>query len=411
VRATPNSIRKRYIYESKVKGKTIRLTIGEVGIWNIDTAKAEARRLQVMIDQGYDPRQVKSDAEEAKVSAILAKEVEAAALKLKSERETVTVGKAWKEYIDVRKPFWSAIHIHDHETVMQAGGEKRKRSKKLTEPGPLASLAGIRLVDLTSERVTEWAKDEVKKRPTRARLALRLLKAFLFWCVRHPTYKEIINTNAAQSKDARESLGKPKKKDDVLQREQLQAWFSAIKQIGNPVISAYLQCLLLVGSRRDELATLRWENVDFQWNSLTIKDKIEEMRVVPLTPYVANLLASLPRHNRWVFSSPTAASGHLTDPSIAHRKACAAAGLNMSLHGLRRSFATLSEWIEMPAGIAAQIQGHAPQGVREQNYIRRPLDLLRKWHIHIEAWILAEAGIKFVPVKAGLQLVKNNPVS
>ena len=68
----------------------------------------------------------------------------------------------------------------------------------------------------------------------------------------------------------------------------------------------------------------------------------------------------------------------------------------LTLHGLRRSFATLSEWIEMPNGIAAQIQGHAPQGVREQNYIRRPLDLLRVWHAKIEVWILEQAGVELV---------------
>jgi len=127
--------------------------------------------------------------------------------------------------------------------------------------------------------------------------------------------------------------------------------------------------------------------------------------MVPMTPYVAHLLATLPRRNEWVFSSPTAATGRLTEPSIAHRKACAIAGLDISLHGLRRSFATLSEWTETPAGIAAQIQGHAPQGVREQNYIRRPLDLLRMWHTKIEAWMLEQAKIDFVPVPAGLRAV------
>jgi integrase len=77
----------------------------------------------------------------------------------------------------------------------------------------------------------------------------------------------------------------------------------------------------------------------------------------------------------------------------------------MTLHGLRRSFASLCEWIEMPAGIAAQIQGHKPQGVREQNYIRRHLDLLRKWHVKIEEWILDQAGIEFVPFHEGLRAV------
>jgi hypothetical protein len=60
----------------------------------------------------------------------------------------------------------------------------------------------------------------------------------------------------------------------------------------------------------------------------------------------------------------------------------------------------------MPAGIAAQIQGHKPQGVREQNYIRRPLDLLRMWHVKIEAWILNEANNEFVPAQEGLRVVK-----
>lgn len=121
---------------------------------------------------------------------------------------------------------------------------------------------------------------------------------------------------------------------------------------------------------------------------------------------MANLLSTLTRRNEWVFSSPTAASGRLTDPSIAHRKACAIAGLDLTLHGLRRSFASLCEWIDMPAGISTQIQGHKPQSVREQNYIRRPLDLLRVWHVKIEAWILQEAGINFVPAQSGLHAVE-----
>lgn len=389
---------KSFIFETRLNGKTIRMTIGDPRNWPIGKAQAEASRLKVMTDQGIDPRQVKAD-------AIAAEEAKVAALSAKQARETVTLGMAWPEYIEARKPLWSARHLLDHEKVMQAGGQKRARSPKLTIPGNLASLANVRLVDLTPERVTEWAKVEAATRPTRSRLALRLLRAFLFWCARHSIYRAIITSNAAQSKDARESLGKPNAKHDVLQREQLPAWFAAVKQIGNSVISAYLQALLLTGARRNELAALKWADVDFQWKSLTMHDKVEGLRVIPLTPYVAQLLAGLPRRNEFVFSSPTAAKGCIHDPSIAHRKACAVAGLEMTLHGLRRSFATLSEWIEMPSGIAAQIQGHKPQGVREQNYIRRPLDLLRMWHIKIEAWILNEAEIEFVPAKAGLKLV------
>ena len=370
VRATPGSYRNRYIFQSKVNKQTRRITIGDVNVWNIADAQKEARRLQTIIDQGNDPREVKADQAAAKTAAIASKKAQEA-------REVVTVGKAWAEYVTARKPLWSELHIRDHEKIMQAGGVQRTRSKKLTEPGSLASLATIRLVDLTPEMVTEWAKVEAVTRPTRARLALRLLRAFLNWCGRHSTYKAIVTSNSAQNNDARERLGKAKVKHDVLQREQLLAWFTAVQQIQNSVISAYLQTLLLTGARREEIASLRWRDIDFKWNSLTINDKVEDFRIIPLTPYVSYLLSSLPRRNEWVFSSPGAESGRLTDPSIAHRKACAIAGLDLTLHGLRRSFASLCEWTETPAGIAAQIQGHKPQGVREQNYIRRPLDLLR----------------------------------
>ncbi len=131
------------------------------------------------------------------------------------------------------------------------------------------------------------------------------------------------------------------------------------------------------------------------------------LRVIPLPSYLGQLLATLPRRNEWVFSSTTSESGHIIDPHDAFKKACAVAGIDLTLYGLRRSFASLCEWIEMPAGIAAQIQGHKPSGVREKHYIRRPLDLLRMWHVKIEAWILEQAGIEFVPMQAGLHVVKS----
>lgn len=160
-------------------------------------------------------------------------------------------------------------------------------------------------------------------------------------------------------------------------------------------------------ARTNELTAVRWTDVDFQWGSLTIKDKMQGLRIIPLPPYMVSLLFSLLRRNEFVFSSLATASGHLTDPHDANYKVCAAIGVDVTLHGLRRSFASLCEWIEMPAGIAAQMQGHAPQGVREQHYIRRPPDLLRMWHVKIEAWILEQAEIEFVPVQLGLRVVVN----
>jgi integrase len=375
-----------YVFQGRYQDKTIRQTIGGLDAWSISEAQEQARKLQRQIDEGRDPRQVKAEITAADV-----------AKRETDKRQTATVGDAWEAYLKERRPHWGARHYFDHEKMTQAGGIERKRAKGVfTESGPLFSLMSKRLTELDSDAVQAWAEKETKLRPTRTRLALRLLKAFLRWCADETAYKALTDASAASGKKTREVAGKNKPKaNDYLQREQLPTWFARVRKIPNPVISAYLQCLLLTGARREELGELKWDDVNFQWNGMTLKDKIDDVRSVPLTPYVSHLLSNLPRRNKWVFSSPIGATGRLTEPSIAHRKACAAAGLHVSLHGLRRSFASLCEWLDIPGGISAQIQGHAPQGVREQNYIRRPLDLLRIHHEKIEAWILEQAGIVF----------------
>lgn len=135
-----------------------------------------------------------------------------------------------------------------------------------------------------------------------------------------------------------------------------------------------------------------------KWKGLTIRDKVEGERVIPLTPYVAQLLAVLPRVNAWVFASPShdedMQDKAMSTPHKHHERACAVAGLEgLTLHGLRRSFKSLTEWVEIPVGVVAQIMGHKPSATAEKHYTVRPLDLLRLHHEKIEAWILEQAGV------------------
>jgi integrase len=432
VRVTPAGS-KAFVFEQSLNNRTIRRTIGSVDAWTIDDARTEAKRLSLLLDAGTDPRELEREQAEAKAATVARKTEERTAAAAKMAADALTVGAAWNRYVEERRPHWGARNYADHLTLAGTGGKDRKRRPNVkTKPGPLAPLMTLRLIDLDGPAVEAWATREAADRPARVRLALRLLKAFLRWAAAEPDLKGRADPTAASAKKAREAAGKAKAKNDYLQREQLRTWFDSVRGIQNPVIAAYLQCLLLTGARREELAALRWADVNTQWKGLDLKDKIEGRRAVPLTPYVAHLLDSLPRRNEWVFSSAKlldlsdknaarraryhagrgteapagdvaigSESGRLVEPSIAHRQACAAAGLDgLTLHGLRRSFASLCEWLDIPGGISAQIQGHAPQGVREQNYIRRPLDLLRVHHEKIEAWMLAQAGIEFKPATA-----------
>ena len=384
---------KSFVYEAKLNRQTIRRTIGDVKLWSIEQARTEARRLAVVLDNGQDPREIERQQQADKATAKAAAAVQAA-----------TVGEVWAVYLEARRPHWGARHHADHVKLVQAGGEVSKRGTRgrgVTVAGPLHSLMGLTLRDLTAPAIEAWAAREAQTRPTSARLAWRCLKAFLSWCAEQPEYAPVLpSVNPAKTKKAREALGKAGVKQDALLKEQLPAWFAAVQQIQNPIAAAYLQVLVLTGARPGEVLGLRWEDVNTKWKGLTIRDKVEGERVIPLTPYVSHLLHSLPRRSDWVF--PSTARGKDTEgqtlsiPRAPHTAACAVAGIEgLTLHGLRRSFKSLTEWLEIPAGVVAQIMGHKPSATAEKHYTVRPLDLLRVHHERIEAWVLEQAGIVF----------------
>ena len=430
VRAAPSG-RKSYILQARFNGKVIRLTIGDVSAWGIEEsrdkngeiitsgARQEARRLQTFIDQGIDPRQQKAERiAEAEAKREAAKHTDAAALE------------AWQTYIEARKGKWSANHLADHENVAKEGGKKRTRGRRpgepeLTQPGALRPLLLKPLSEIDGDVVRNWLKEESTRRPTHARLAFGLLRAFLNWCGDRKEYREMVHADSCAARIAKDELPKKAAKDDCLQREQLDAWFRNVSGIKSPVISTYLQVALLTGARREEIAALKWADIDFQWNTVRIHDKVEGQRTIPLTPYASALLTKLkrvndtppPRHRilngrkiendlsawtppKWVFASKTAKSERLQEPRIQHKKACTTAGISgLTIHGLRRSFGTLAEWVECPAGVVAQIQGHKPSATAEKHYRVRPIDLLRMWHTKIEGWILEQAGIRQPAIK------------
>lgn len=390
LRATPTG-KPSYVFQSEYQAKTLRITIGSPDVWTIPLAQEKARELQRQIDEGRDPRAIKA--------AITAIDV---ATREAETQGALTVSEVWAVYLAERKPHWGERHYQDHVVKAALGGEKPKRGTALTVAGPLASLMAMPLRSLDAATVEAWAATEGKVRPSSARLSWRLLKGFLGWCAEQPAYASLMSgKNPAKTKKSREALGKPGVKSDVLQREQLAVWFATIQKMQNPVIAAYLQTVLLTGGRPGEVMTLQWQDINHLWKGITIRDKVEGERVIPLTPYVAHLLAGLPKRNEWVFSSPTSASGTLSEPTYPHTVACKVAGLEgLTLHGLRRSFKSLTEWLEVPTGIVAQIMGHKPSATAEKHYTVRPLELLRLHHEKIEAWMLEQAGIVF-DAKAG----------
>lgn len=384
---------KSFVYEAKLNRQTIRRTIGDVKVWSIEQARTEARRLAVMLDNGVDPRELERQQQADRAAAADA-----------AVAQAVTLGEVWALYLEARRAQWGVRHHDDHIKLVQPGGQPAQRGTRGTGAkvaGPLHALVHLPLSDLSAPAIERWAAIEGKARPTSARLAWRCLKAFLNWCAEQPQYAPALpSVNPAKTKKTREALGKASAKQDALLREQLAPWFDAVRQLSSPMAGAYLQVLLLTGARPGEVLGLRWEDINTKWRGLTIRDKVEGERIIPLTPYVSHLVHSLPRRNAFVFASTSRGKQGIGQtmsiPRTPHNNACAVAGIEgLTLHGLRRSFKSLTEWQECPVGVVAQIMGHKPSATAEKHYAVRPLDLLRVHHERIEAWVLEQAGVQF----------------
>ena len=386
---------KSYVFEGKLNRQTIRQTIGDVRAWSIDATRAEANRLRVLLDRGTDPRELARDTRAAKA----AKAIEAAG-------RALTVADVWPRYMAEGKPkrraTWKPRYVADLMKAASPGGEPKKRGAGATKPGHLAALMPLSLASIDQDVVRDWYSREAKTAPIQAARAVAMFSGFLGWCATKKELRALVDKNAARASELGDVLPGVNKRRDALEIDQLPAWFAGTDKLRSRAAAAYLQALVMTGARREELAGLRWVDLDFRWKKLTIADKVEATRVIPLTPYLAWLLRGLKRvkDNPYVFASTMSASGRIAEPRAPHTYVLADAGIpHVSIHGLRRTFSLLGEAAGAPAGAIAQVMGHKPSAIAE-GYRPRSIDALRPYLAQIEAFILDKAGVQFDAAQA-----------
>lgn len=380
---------KHWQFETRIKGKLFTRALGEWPTVSIVDARAQAHELRGLTERGIDPREQerKQQAAQASHDAIMAKEAAAKAL---------TVGDVWPLYLANGKPkrrdAWKPRYRADMEAMASPGGVPKKRGQGLTRPGPLYPLLAQRLAEVNEDVLLLWYEREAQVGKHQAARALMMFRGFLRWCSTRPEYRTVVDLAAGSAPGIVENLPAVAKRTDALDTAQIAGWWAGTEQLSNRTAAAYLRALLLTGARREEIATIRWEDVDFHWRKLTIPDKVASTRTIPLTPYFAQMLMALPRRGMYVFASASK-SGRICDPRKAHSKVLEHAKVaHLTFHGLRRTYIRQGRNVA-PAGVPAQIAGHAPSAVAE-GYAILSMDELRPHADRIEAHILSIAGVQ-----------------
>ena len=127
-----------------------------------------------------------------------------------------------------------------------------------------------------------------------------------------------------------------------------------------PSAVAAMRLLLVTGCRKNEIVTLRWDDIDRTAREIRIRDSKTGARRVPLTPAVEWVLAGIPRieGNPWVIVGKKPGA-HLSNLDQAWARLRARAGLeDVRIHDCRHSFASHALAIGEGLPMIGELLGH-----------------------------------------------------
>ena len=128
-----------------------------------------------------------------------------------------------------------------------------------------------------------------------------------------------------------------------------------------PPAVAAIRLLMLTGCRSEEIATLRWDDVDRSAGELRLRDTKTGSRMVPLTPTALAVLNGIDRvvGNPWVFVGLKPASHVSSLANHWHRLRVRADLEDVRLHDLRHSYASRALALGESLSMIGKLLGHS----------------------------------------------------
>jgi len=357
---------KVYFVRKRINGKMTRVNLGRHGIVTADDARNDAKDAFTDLRKGVDINREKA----------------------KSRERGITLEKVYEDYQTARPTL-------------------KDRTKSVD-----SSLLNCHLSDWLKKPIRDITDDMVKRRHLKiakdsgmntGNNVMRLFRRLHRFAGR--SLKELLDRDLV--KDALEGQWfKVDRRQTVIKDYELPTWHKGVQKVSNPVIRDYLLLLMFTGLRENEGMTLRWEDVDMEAETFTIRKEIaknKKAHTVPMSDYLKDIFQGRldARENAFVFPG-TGKSGHLTetkrqidfieretkkmlngvktdeemDKLIKEQPADKIKpGVRFCLHDLRRTFASLAE-NEVSYSVLKRLMNHSDKDVT-QGYIILSVDKLR----------------------------------
>jgi integrase len=339
--------------------KNAKLTLGRYPPITLAEARRLAAAALLEVAEGRDPGDAKR---QAKIDA--------------TERDRDTVAARFEQYLaqhckkHTREKTWEKIEGVFRKDVLPAWGAK--------------SVHDIRRRD-----VIDLVEHIAQTRPIQANRALMMLSKFFRWMMSRDII--VASPVAGVSPPSKERA-----RDRVLSDTEIPRFWKACDAIPEPFGDIY-KLLLLVGSRRQELADMEIRELDEQAQTWTLpeeRSKNHESRTTPLSRQAWELIRRQPR---------VAGSPHVFGRRSAHSHMKAPLDAAMQpdapwvIHDLRRTCASGLQAIGTDVAVTEAILGHRAgtfKGIvsvyQRHNYLQEKRAALQMWANKVDALVKGE---------------------
>lgn len=337
---------KSFVVEKNIGNKIRRITLGKYGALTAEQARKEAQKTIGQIATGIDP----------------------IAEKQGMKINNMTLNDVFNDYKKARK---SLKHntLYNYERVLNVA---------------FAGWVNKSFLSITKDKVAKHHEKLGKESgEAYANLAMRLLRALFNFAAgqyEDAQGRSLVIENPVKRLSQTRAWYRVERRQTFIKAHELAPWYAGVQRLENETLRDYLLLIILTGLRRQEAATLSWDQVDLKAKTLTVLDtKNHESHTLPLSNYLYELLLSRSqkRSNEYVFPG-TGAAGHIIEPRKQMANVTKLSGIHFTAHDLRRTFITIAEGLDISAYALKRLMNHKMSGDITAGYIVTDVERLRK---------------------------------